>query len=193
MTICRRARCGRPRPAKRRHDRRRGAFSLVELVIVVVIIGIIGAIALPRFSQASKSATAKYVAGSVASVRRAMGHYHAEHGRYPGYNPTSGAPAGTWFVRQLLEYSDETGNTQATYGYPYIYGPYLREPFPVNPFNDLDTVKVKATPGEAHAAGSMGWIAVLSNGDFGIDATAEQTAEILDGGVGEGTVQAQGL
>jgi prepilin-type N-terminal cleavage/methylation domain-containing protein len=158
--------------------RRRGAFSLVELVVVVVIIGIVSAIAVPRFSRSSRSATANDVAGSVVNVRRGIELYYAEHGRYPGYVPGSSTPSGTWFVDQLLEYSDETGNTQTSFGYPVIYGPYMRAPFPVNPFNDLDTVKVKATPGEAHALGTTGWVAVLSNGDFGINATAAETAEL---------------
>ena len=158
--------------------RRSRAFSLIELVIVTVIVGIVAAIAAPRFSRTTQAATAQYVAGSVAAVRRVMNHYYAEHGRYPGHSPGSDTPSDAMFARQLLEYSDEAGKTQQTYGYPYIYGPYLRPPFPVNPFNVLDTVKVKATSGEAHALGATGWIAVLSDGDFGINAAAADTKDL---------------
>lgn len=192
MTICRTTgRCFRA-PSRGAVLPRLAAFSLVELVIVVVIAGIVSAVAVPRFSRASKSSTASYVAGSVASVRRAIEHYYAEHGRYPGYNPGSGNPNDTMFVRQLLEYSDQTGNTQEGYGYPFIYGPYLRPPFPVNPFNNLDTVKVKQKPQDGYVIGATGWVAVLSTGDFGLNATAEQTAEIAQGSVKEGMVKAKG-
>lgn len=150
-------------------DARRRAFSLVELVIVVVIIGIVSAIAVPRFTRAAASATATYVDATVGAVRRAMSHYYAEHGQYPGADPNTGAPNKIAFVNQLLLYSDEAGNTNATRGTPFIYGPYLRDPFPTNPFNDLDDVGVKAVPSDSIALGSTGWIAVLSDGDFGIN------------------------
>ncbi|HUU84479.1 MAG TPA: prepilin-type N-terminal cleavage/methylation domain-containing protein [Phycisphaerae bacterium] len=169
------------------------AFSLIELVIVTVIIGIVAAIAAPRFSRAGKSATASYVVGSISTVRQAIELYYAEHGQYPGYTPGTTTPNDTWFTRQLLEYSDATGNTQASYGHPFIYGPYLRPPFPTNPFNNLDTVKVKQNPGDAVAIGGTGWIAVLSTGDFGINTTAAHIEEIAEGSVAEGMVEVKGL
>ena len=43
---------------------------------------------------------------------------------------------------------------------------------PTNPTNGLATVKVKADPAEADPAdGSVGWVAVLSHGYFGISAS----------------------
>lgn len=150
---------------------RRRSFSLIELVIVVVIIGLITAIAMPRFSRATASATEAYLSSTISTVRQAIELYYAEHDRYPGYNPVNGSPSDTMFVMQLLEYSDFEGNTQASLGSPFIYGPYLRPPFPKNPFNELDTVKVLAQAGDPVAAGSSGWVAVLSNGDFRINAT----------------------
>ena len=169
--------------------RRFGAFTLVELVIVVVIIGIISAIAVPRYSQATRSATANYVAGSVAAVRKAIEHYYAEHGRYPGYSPATGSRNDAMFSRQLLEFSDEQGYVNATFGYPFIFGPYLRPPFPVNPFNELDTVKVINNPGDFYARGSSGWVAVLSTGDFGVNSTAQQIAEMTGGGTDQGMLE----
>ena len=170
MTDRRQARCSAER---RSQPRVRAAFSLVELVIVVVIISIIAAIAVPRFTRATVAATESYVNSAVGTVRRAIEMYYAEHDTYPGYNPANGNPDGDWFVRQLLEYSDEDGNTRVALGAPYIYGPYLREPFPRNPFNDLATVQVLADPSCSVTPGATGWVAVLSNGDFGINATQE--------------------
>jgi hypothetical protein len=56
----------------------------------------------------------------------------------------------------------------------------LRPPFPENPINKLNTVKVIATPAGGFSVGASGWVAVLSNGDFRINATDEQLAD-LDG------------
>lgn len=145
------------------------AFSLVELVIVVVIIGIIAAIAVPRFSRAIASSREAYISSTLRTVQSAMQHYHAEHGRYPGYNPSSGTPNGDWFVKQLLQYSSASGQTSATFGDPYIYGSYLRPPFPANPLNQKSTVKVLSSRGDSVTAGSTGWVAVLSDGDFRIN------------------------
>ena len=50
--------------------------------------------------------------------------------------------------------------------------PNLRPPFPTNPANGLKTVHVKAAPQDAAPAeGSVGWVAVLSHGYFGISAS----------------------
>lgn len=155
------------------------AFSLVELVVVVVIIGFIAAIAVPRVSSAANSASRNALQSTIANVRRAIDHYHAEHGSYPGYTPGTEVPNDAAFVKQLVTYTDETGATNATYGYPFIYGPYLRKPFPVNQFNDLDTVKVLANEAEAEPAdGSVGWVAVLFSGRFGISIADEKLSGI---------------
>lgn len=171
-------RADRPHCSRAAHRFGRRAFTLVELVIVVVIIGVIAAIAVPRFSQATASATATFIEASINTVEKAMAHYYAEHGRYPGYNPANGSPNDDAFTEQLLTYTDETGNYTATRGRPYIYGPYLRPPFPKNPFNKLDTVKVIQDPDDAYAEGSTGWVAVLSTGEFGINATAAQIDKV---------------
>ncbi|HNQ23606.1 MAG TPA: prepilin-type N-terminal cleavage/methylation domain-containing protein [Phycisphaerae bacterium] len=159
------------------------AFSLVELVMVVVIIGIIAAIAVPRISRASTSARASKLQNDLEVVRDAIDRYYAEHGRFPGSQPATGQPKGSEFVNQLLLFSDEAGNTSETYGYPCIYGPYLRKPFPANPCNDLRTVHVKPTPTDLNPVGGVGWIAVLSNGAFGI-AAEDAELELLGLSVG---------
>ncbi|MCH7703941.1 MAG: prepilin-type N-terminal cleavage/methylation domain-containing protein [Planctomycetes bacterium] len=158
---------------------RKSAFSLVELVIVVVIIGIIAGIAVPRIGSASAGADAAALKTTLSAVRRAIDHYYAEHGQYPGYLPGTTTPNDAAFSEQLLQYTDLAGARSTTYGDPYFYGPYLRAPFPANPFNDLSTVRVKAAPGDDNpAAGSVGWVAVLSHGYFGILATAGELDKI---------------
>jgi prepilin-type N-terminal cleavage/methylation domain-containing protein len=148
------------------------AFSLVELVIVVTIIGILASIAIPRMTTASSSAKANALQATLANVRKAIDVYYAEHNRYPGYNPASGTPDGDFFVQQLILYTNFKGETSATRVGGYLYGPYLRSPFPKDPFHNLATVHVKATPADADPAnGSTGWVAVLSHGFFGINAS----------------------
>jgi type II secretory pathway pseudopilin PulG len=140
--------------------------------MVVTIIGIVAAIAVPRLSNATTRASANVLQATLTNVRKAIDCYYAEHDKYPGYDPNSGAADGDQFVNQLLMYSNAKGETNATYGYPYIFGPYLRAPFPANPTNRLRTVHVKATPADASPPkGSVGWVAVLSHGFFGISAT----------------------
>jgi prepilin-type N-terminal cleavage/methylation domain-containing protein len=157
---------------KRRARTVRPAFTLVELVIVVTILGMVAAIAVPRMSTAGASASANALELTLTNIRKSIDVYFAEHGRFPGYVPATGAPSGPDFVRQLTMYSDRAGNTSATYGGGHIYGPYLRSPFARNPINQLDTVHVKPTRAAANPApGSVGWVAVLGNGDFGILAT----------------------
>jgi type II secretory pathway pseudopilin PulG len=144
----------------------------VELVIVVTIIGIISAIAVPRMSSAATGASASALEASISSVRGAIDAYYAEHGSYPGYVPGLGSADGTWFVDQLVMYTNKQGQTSASRTGAYLFGPYLRKPFPKNPCNQLADVHVKANPAAADPAnGSVGWVAVLSTGDFGISAT----------------------
>ncbi len=161
---------------------RSNAFSLVELVLVVAIIGVLAAIAAPRFSNVAQDSSRHALAASLTNVRKAIDAYYAEHGAYPGYAAGTSTPDNSAFVNQLMMYSNAEGDPSATYGYPYIYGPYLRPPFPVNPVNDLDTVHVKASPSDADpAAGASGWVAVLSHGYFGMNVT---TAVVVDIGLG---------
>ena len=159
--------------------RRRGGFSLVELVIVVTIIGILASIAVPRMSSVANRATENALQATLTNVRKAIDLYFAEHDSYPGYDPGTTTPNDDEFVNQLLMYSNALGETQATYGYPFIFGPYIRSPFPKNPFNGLAKVHVKATPADADPAdGSVGWVAVLSHGFFGISATDSELDQI---------------
>ncbi|MFH0982680.1 MAG: hypothetical protein V2A79_14240 [Planctomycetota bacterium] len=167
---------GRPR-----HPRRR-SFSLLELVLNTIIIGMLAGIAVPRFSQAAQSAKAKTMAATITRVRNAVEHYYAEHGRYPGYVPGTGAPDGEWFVNQLTRYSDAQGNVSETLAYPFIYGPYLRAPFPKNLLNELNTVRAVATKMTIVPADSTGWKAVLSTGEF---TPNSPQSEMDDFGMGE--------
>ena len=174
--------------------RKRAAFSLVELVMVVVIIGIISAIAVPRVTRASQRADLSALTATLTNVRKAIDIFYAEHGTYTGYNPATKSPDGSLFVEQLTLYSDVHGNVNAKPGSPNIYGPYLRTPFPTNPFNNLSTVHVKQHESDADPpVDSAGWIAVLDTGAFYISATEAQVDQIAGGMSGAGAGMSNGM
>ncbi len=149
------------------------AFSLVELVIVVTIIGILASIAIPRISRAARGTKGSALQATLSSVRKAVDAYYAEHGKYPGYDPSNGLASDAHFVNQLTQFTDVDGKPSAASSSQYRFGPYLRSPFPTNFFNNLATVKVKAVPGAPDPAkNTFGWVAVLSHGYFGVSATS---------------------
>jgi len=153
----------------RRAHRPAAGFSLVELIMVLVIISIVAALAAPRVSRAGRDAQDAAVQATIQNVCQAIDHFYAEHNRYPGYDPDNGNPSGEWFISQLTGYSNLAGEVQASPGAGYTFGPYLRPPFPVNPYNGLATVKVKGSALEAATLNATGWIAVLSDGTFSIN------------------------
>ena len=146
--------------------------------MVVVIIGIVAAIAVPRISRAGQSAKEKAILGTVSNVSSAIDLYHAEHGRYPGYNTTTFAPDNNMFVAQLTKYSNKVGEVSDTPSAEFLYGPYLRAPFPTNPINGLNTVKVKKNSSALAVLGGSGWIAYLSDGTFKINATVAELQKV---------------
>ncbi len=128
-----------------RNDR---AFSLIELVIVVVIIGIIAAIAIPRLSRGAAGAADAALIGDLAVMRSGIDLYETEH---VGAQPTLAN-----FVNQMTQFTDANGNTSATKGGLFIYGPYLRQvpPLPVGVLKGQ--TNIKAPP--ANGLGAFGWV-----------------------------------
>jgi general secretion pathway protein G len=158
--------------------KKHSAFTLVELVIVVTILGMVAAIAVPRVTKGTEKAAANALEATLSNVRKAIDVYFAEHGRFPGHVPGSTVASGPDFVKQITLYSDRLGNTSKNFGAPFVYGPYLRAPFPKSPVNDLNTVHVKANRAEADPAAGVGWVAVLETGDFGVVATDAELDEV---------------
>lgn len=95
------------------------AFSLIELIIVVAIIGLLAAIAIPRMSRASQGTVDARLKADLAVMRNAIELYAAEHN---GLFPT----AADWENQMVEQFSDIDGNTNATKGGEFIYGPYLK-------------------------------------------------------------------
>lgn len=136
-----------------RTTRKNQGFSLLELVIVVVIIGIIAAIAIPRLSRGSAGAADSALSGNLAVLRNGIDMYGAEH--------TGTYPTVANIVNQLTQYTDASGNSQATTDTTHIYGPYIRK---------IPNLPVGAKKGESGIAAldgaGVGWVYTEETGDI---------------------------
>jgi prepilin-type N-terminal cleavage/methylation domain-containing protein len=135
-----------------RLGRRRGGFTLIEVVIVIVLIGIITAIAIPKFSKAGEGSADTVLKGDLAVMHRAVAYYEAEH---------AAKPTAADVVGQLTQYTDDAGVVSAAKSVTYKFGPYLRTVprVPVGPNKGAMGVAV------APAAG-VGWLYDETTGDF---------------------------
>lgn len=77
---------------------RRGAFTLIELLIVVAIIGILAAIAVPNFLNAQMRAKVSRVQGDFQALATALEMYKIDYGRYISRNNNISWP---WRFRPL--------------------------------------------------------------------------------------------
>lgn len=152
--------------------------------MVVAIIAVLGAIAVPRLTQASQRAQANAIQSTLTNVRKAIDRYHAEHSKYPGYDPSNNDPDGDFFIKQLTMYTTAGGDPQGTPDQTHIYGPYLSKPFPTNPLNSLSTVHVRAKEVAAVPKRTTGWHACLEDGSFGLNATTDDVAKMKIDAIG---------
>ena len=157
--------------------RNQKGLTLIEILIVVILMGIIAAVAVPRFTSATKDAKENTLDTNLGALRTAIELYASEHiGRYPGmYLETTGLTvtttdvlAKTSFEKQLSLYSDASGKTSTTKNASFPYGPYFRKGIPENPlpsksnvvaadFNEVGDISAGG------AVGGTGWkVAVLT-------------------------------
>ena len=71
--------------------RRRG-FTFIELMIVVTVIGIVAAIALPKFRDLKRRATATQIVGDFGVVRHAAMTFLTDSGYFPPEAGSGGVP-----------------------------------------------------------------------------------------------------
>jgi prepilin-type N-terminal cleavage/methylation domain-containing protein len=128
-------------------DRRRNAFTLIEVLIVVVIMAVLAATVIPQFTSSTKDAQNSTVEFNARTLRAQIELYKAHHnGAYPDL--TTGAN-----LSQLTAYTNADGATSTTKDDSHPFGPYVAE-IPKNPFNAKNTVT--ATTDNPPAAGIAG-------------------------------------
>ncbi len=94
---------------QRKRNRRKNAFTLVEILIVVVILGILAAIVVPQFTSAADEARESNIASQVSSVQSQIELFRQREGSYPTLAqlqaaPTDGTLGGTFGVLVDNEY-----------------------------------------------------------------------------------------
>lgn len=105
------------------------AFTLVELLIVVMALAILAMIAIPQFSTASKEARESAVMADIATLRRQINLYLAEHNNRGPHLDEDGA-LDTAGLKARLTGKTSTSGQLSSAG---VAGPYIRE-WPENPF-----------------------------------------------------------
>jgi type II secretion system protein G len=65
-------------------SKRRGGFTLIELVVVVLVLGIIASVAAPKMFDTANDARENSTIQSLAVVRDAIELHRAQNGAYPG-------------------------------------------------------------------------------------------------------------
>ena len=139
-------------------DRRRNAFTLIEVLIVVIIMAVLAATIIPQFSSSTNDAKNSSLRFNLHTIRTQIEMYKVHH--------LSKVPALATFPDQMTKPTDVNG---ATTGTNLIYGPYFQGQVPANPFNGSITLVAVATAGTEPTAvvgATAGWQYDESNGGF---------------------------
>ena len=77
-----------------RVDRKRGGFSLIEMLVAVSIVGILAGLAIPNMRNVTFRARATAVFGDLNTVRQATLDYNADLNSWPTDEVSGTVPAG---------------------------------------------------------------------------------------------------
>jgi prepilin-type N-terminal cleavage/methylation domain-containing protein len=139
---------------------RRNAFTLIEVLIVVIIMAVLAATIIPQFSSSTTDAKQSSLKFNLHTIRSQIEMYKVHHLNVP--------PALASFENQMTKTTNAAGVVGTGTAFPY--GPYFQGSVPVNPFNNLNTLKattaVNETEAKAAVDGTTGWLYNATTGDF---------------------------
>lgn len=132
-------------------DRRRNAFTLIEVLIVVIIMAVLAATIIPQFSSSTTDAKDSSLKFNLHTLRSQIEMYKVHH--------SGKLPLLATFTDQMTKATDISGATGT--GATFIYGPYFQGLVPTNPFNNSNALVASTATTEAEAkaavAGTEGW------------------------------------
>jgi len=126
-------------------------LSYVEVVIIVSVLSVVTMIVVPKFIEASPESKTCDLIDGLQEMRSQLDLYRAQH--------ENSLPPVDSFESFKTAMTTKVGQ----------YGPYV-EKIPVNPFNNLNTIRFD---GEPAGAGKAGWRFDTETGLFQADNNAE--------------------
>ncbi len=129
-------------------------FSYLELLIILIVLGVAARQTVPRLASASTDEKVCILIDGLETMRAHLDLYRVEHGnRFP---PSDSFDS---FKTAMITKDGR-------------FGPYV-DRIPVNPFNNLDTVRFD---GEEAGSGKAGWRIDTKTGVFQADNDADYAA-----------------
>ena len=114
-------------------NKRRGGFTLVEIMIVVAIIALLAAIAVPGFLRARKRSQATRILNDLRMIDSAVDQYAIET------NKSSGSTVGVVDWTNYMKKNSALFNTGADI-FGNTYGPQTVDTLPKCPLNSWNTL-----------------------------------------------------
>ena len=126
-------------------------WSFIEMVCIVVVLSMVSMSVIPKFTQASQESLTSELIDGLHQMRSQLDLYRAQH--------DDCLPPVDSFESFEEHMTTKVGE----------YGPYINK-IPVNPFNNLNTIRFD---GEPAGIGQAGWRIDTSTGLFQSDDSVE--------------------
>jgi general secretion pathway protein G len=145
--------------------KKQSGFTLIEMLIVVIVLGILAMTIIPQVAVSTEDAKLNTLTTNLSTMRNTIElYYHQHDSKYPGSTKhtdgtatASDAEAIAALTPQLTMYTDADGQTSATKGGNFIYGPYLKSnALPTNPYNSKTDVTCDFDEGDITVRSSAG-------------------------------------